>query len=513
MSDPSPDRPAAVVVLAAGQGRRMQSATPKVLHPVAGRSLLGHAIEAARALNPPHLAVVVGHGRDAVTAVVADVDPAAVCVVQDQQLGTGHAVRTALEGLPPLSGTIVIMGGDTPLLTTATLERLSGVHAAEGNAATVLTACLPDPTGYGRVIRTADGGVDGIVEHKDATPGQLAVAEVSSGIFAFDAALLRDALGRLSRDNGQGEEYLPDVLGLLRDDDHRVGTVSTDPEEVLGVNDREQLAEAGRLLRDRIVRGWMRAGVTMFDPASVWVDVTVEIEPDAVLLPGVCLFGSTRIGVGAEIGPNVTMRDSLVGAGARVREATIEGAAIGERAQVGPYTYLRPGTRLAEGAKAGGFVEMKNADVGPWAKVPHLSYVGDARIGEGTNIGAATVFVNYDGVAKHRTEIGAHVRVGSDSMLIAPITIGDGAYTAAGSVITEDVPPGAMAVARGKQRNIDRWVLRRRPGSASAAAAARALAAGAVDPAWPSSDGGDASPSSAEEPPAGDPWQQQGSAQ
>ncbi len=498
MSDPSPDRPAAVVVLAAGQGTRMRSATPKVLHAVAGRSLLGHALAAARGLQPQHLAIVVGHGRDAVAAHVADADHEAVCVVQEQQLGTGHAVRTALEGLPPLAGTVVITCGDTPLLTTATLERLVGAHVGEGNAATVLTAVLPDPAGYGRVVRGSDDAVLGIVEHKDATPEQLAVAEVNSGMFAFDAVLLSDALGRLTRDNSQGEEYLPDVLGILRGDGHQVGAVVTEAEEILGVNDRAQLAEAGRLLRDRIALGWMRAGVTMTDPASVWIDVTVEIEPDAVLLPGVSLHGSTRIGAGAEIGPNVTMRDSLVGAGARVREATVEGAAIGDRATVGPYTFLRPGTRLAEDSKVGGFVEMKNADIGAGAKVPHLSYVGDARIGEGTNIGAATIFVNYDGVGKHHTEIGAHARIGSDTMLVAPLTIGDGAYTAAGSVITDDVPAGAMAVARGKQRNVERWVLRRRAGSPSAAAAARALGASS-DPPVPGPQGTHADQPSSEE--------------
>lgn len=464
--------PAAVLVLAAGEGTRMRSATPKVLHTLAGRTLVGHVVAAARELEPGDLVVVVGHGRDAVTAHLADLDPAIRTAVQEPQNGTGHAARIALEQLTVAEGTVVVVYGDTPLLTGATLQHLASAHAAEGNAATVLTAVLADPHGYGRVRRDADGAVAAIVEQRDADEAQLAITEINSGMYAFDAALLRSALGRLTTDNAQGEEYLTDVLAMLRADGHRVGAVvAEDPEEVLGVNDRVQLAHARRVLRDRILDTWMRAGVTVVDPATTWVDVDVTLEPDAVLHQDTRLHGRTHVAAGAQVGPGCTLADTTVGEDAVVRHAWCERAEIGPRATVGPFTYLRPGTSLGEGSKAGAYVEVKNAQVGAGAKVPHLSYVGDADIGEGSNIGAATVFVNYDGVAKHRTVVGEHVRIGSDTMLVAPVTIGDGAYTAAGSVITEDVPPGAMAIGRARQRTILGWVARKRAGTASARAA------------------------------------------
>ncbi|MCF2530001.1 bifunctional UDP-N-acetylglucosamine diphosphorylase/glucosamine-1-phosphate N-acetyltransferase GlmU [Yinghuangia soli] len=474
----SPVRPAAVVVLAAGEGTRMKSATtPKVLHALAGRSLVGHVVEAARRLDPEELAVVVGHGRDQVVAYLAEIDPQAVTVVQEQQNGTGHAVRVAVDALADQgrepSGTVLVVCGDTPLLTTETLAALVDTHQNEGNAVTVLSAIVPDPTGYGRIVRVSgDNAVSGIVEHKDANEAQRAITEINSGVYAFDGKLLREALGGLTTDNSQGEEYLTDTLTLLREAGHRVGAVAAaDHREILGINDRVQLAEARRLFNQRIVEGWMRAGVTVVDPATTWIDVDAVLEADAELLPNTQLHGRTFVAAGAEVGPNCTLRDTRVEAGAHVTNATCDRAVIGPQATVGPYTYLRPGTVLAAKAKAGGFVEMKNAQVGEGSKVPHLSYVGDATIGAGANIGAATIFVNYDGVAKHHTVVGDHVRVGSDSMLVAPLTIGDGAYTAAGSVVTEDVPPGAMAVARGRQRNITGWVARRRAGSPAAAAA------------------------------------------
>ncbi|UGQ14506.1 bifunctional UDP-N-acetylglucosamine diphosphorylase/glucosamine-1-phosphate N-acetyltransferase GlmU [Yinghuangia sp. ASG 101] len=473
----SPVRPAAVVVLAAGEGTRMKSATtPKVLHALAGRSLVGHVVEAARRLDPEELVVVVGHGRDRVTAHLAELDPDALPVVQEEQNGTGHAVRVAVDALADRgrepSGTVVVVCGDTPLLTTGTLAALVDTHQQEGNGVTVLSAHVPDPTGYGRIVREGDGAVGGVVEHKDADAAQRAITEINSGVYAFDGKLLRAALSGLTTDNSQGEEYLPDTLAVLRSAGHRVGAVAAaDHREILGINDRVQLAEARRLFNQRVLEAWMRAGVTVVDPATTWVDVDATLEPDATLLPNTQLYGRTSIAAGAEVGPNCTLRDTVVDAGAHVFNATCEGAVVGPGASVGPYTYLRPGTVLAGNAKAGGFVEMKNAQVGEGSKVPHLSYVGDATIGVGANIGAATIFVNYDGVAKHHTVVGDHVRVGSDSMLVAPVTIGDGAYTAAGSVVTEDVPPGAMAVARGRQRNITGWVTRRRAGSPAAAAA------------------------------------------
>lgn len=465
-------RPSAVVILAAGEGKRMKSALPKVLHEVAGRSLLGHVVEAAAHVEPEHVVVVIGHGREQVAAHLAEVAPWVLTVVQEEQLGTGHAVRIALHDLAArgasLSGPVVVVTGDTPLLRGDTL---SGLLAAHSGACTVLTARIADPTGYGRIVRSGDA-VTAIVEERDATDEQRAIDEINSGMYAFDAASLSDTIERLSTDNAQGEEYLTDVVGLLTTDGMRVDAfIAPDADDIRGVNDRVQLAEAGAIMRDRINTRWMREGVTMADPSSVWIDVDVELEADVTVLPQTILRGPTVIASGAQVGPGTTLISCEVGAGAQVIHTWAELAVIGDGAQVGPFTYLRPGAQLGAGAKAGAYVEIKNSQVGDGAKVPHLSYVGDATIGEGTNIGAATVFVNYDGQEKHRTVVGRDVRIGSDSMLVAPVEIGDGAYTAAGSVITEDVPPGAMAVGRAKQRNVEGWVERRRPNSSSASAA------------------------------------------
>ncbi len=458
----------------------MKSATPKVLHAISGRSLVGHVVAASRELDPEHLVVVVGHARDQVQAHLLDVDPGVRSAVQHEQNGTGHAVRMGLEELSDdgitLDGTVVVVCGDTPLLTGETLRTLSETHAADGNAVTVLSAEVPDSTGYGRIVRDdATGAVTAIVEHKDATDAQRAIREINSGVFAFDAKLLTDALSRVRTDNSQGEEYLTDVLGILREAGHRVGAaVAADHREILGINNRVQLAEARRLLNERLLERAMLAGVTVVDPATTWVDVTVAFEPDAVVHPGTQLLGATVLGSGAEVGPNSRLTDTVVGEGAVASFTVAEGARIGAGASVGPYAYLRPGTVLGARSKAGTYVEMKNASIGEGTKVPHLSYVGDATIGEHTNIGAASVFVNYDGEAKHHTTVGSHCKTGSDNMFVAPVTIGDGAYTAAGSVITKDVPPGSLAVARGQQRNIEGWVARKRPGSAAAQAASSA---------------------------------------
>nr|WP_244943166.1 bifunctional UDP-N-acetylglucosamine diphosphorylase/glucosamine-1-phosphate N-acetyltransferase GlmU [Streptomyces inhibens] len=458
----------------------MKSATPKVLHAICGRSLVGHVVAASRELDPENLIVVVGHAREQVQAHLSEVDPAVRTVVQHEQKGTGHAVRTALDELTnsgvALDGTVIVVCGDTPLLTGETLEQLSATHAADGNAVTVLSAEVPDSTGYGRIVREAGtGAVTAIVEHKDASDSQRAIREINSGVFAFDARLLVDALGKVRTDNSQGEEYLTDVLGIVREAGHRVGAaVAADHREILGINNRVQLAEARRLLNERLLERAMLAGVTIVDPASTWLDVSVSFEQDATVHPGTQLLGSTHIGTGAEVGPHSRLADTSVGAGAVASFTVAEGARIGEGASVGPYAYLRPGTDLGPRAKAGTYVEMKNASIGEGTKVPHLSYVGDATIGEFTNIGAASVFVNYDGEAKHHTTVGSHCKTGSDNMFVAPVTVGDGAYTAAGSVITKDVPPGSLAVARGQQRNIEGWVARKRPGSAAAQAAAAA---------------------------------------
>ncbi|MCJ0871011.1 bifunctional UDP-N-acetylglucosamine diphosphorylase/glucosamine-1-phosphate N-acetyltransferase GlmU [Streptomyces sp. AP-93] len=475
----SANRPAAVVVLAAGEGTRMKSATPKVLHEISGRSLVGHVVAASRELDPTHLVVVVGHAREQVTAHLAAIDADVRTAVQYEQNGTGHAVRMALEelGADRPAGTVVVVCGDTPLLTGETLAALTATHEADGNAVTVLTAEVPDSTGYGRIVRDeATGAVTAIVEHKDATDAQRAIREINSGVFAFDGALLADALGKVRTDNSQGEEYLTDVLGILREAGHRVGAaVGADHRQILGINNRVQLAEARALLNARLLERAMLAGVTIVDPASTLVDVTVTFGQDAIVHPGTQLLGTTHIAERAEVGPNTRLKDTQVGAGARVDNTVADTAVVGVSASVGPFAYLRPGTNLGAKAKAGTYVEMKNATIGEGTKVPHLSYVGDATIGEYTNIGAASVFVNYDGEHKHHTTVGSHCKTGSDNMFVAPVTIGDGAYTAAGSVITKDVPPGALAVARGQQRNIEGWVARKRPGSAAATAAQSAV--------------------------------------
>ncbi|QNP63707.1 bifunctional UDP-N-acetylglucosamine diphosphorylase/glucosamine-1-phosphate N-acetyltransferase GlmU [Streptomyces genisteinicus] len=473
----SANRPAAVVVLAAGEGTRMKSKTPKVLHEISGRSLVGHVVSAARELEPEQLVVVVGHAREQVEAHLADRYAGTRTAFQAEQNGTGHAVRMGLEelgGAP--AGTVIVVCGDTPLLTGATLAALAATHGADGNAVTVLTAEVPDSTGYGRIVRdAATGAVTAIVEHKDASDEQRAIREINSGVFAFDGALLGDALKQVRTDNSQGEEYLTDVLGILREAGHRVGaSVAGDHREILGINNRLQLSEARRLLNQRLLEQAMLSGVTVVDPASVVVDVTVTFEPDAVVHPGTQLLGATHVGEGAEVGPNTRLTDTVVGAGARVDNTVAYSSEVGEGASVGPFAYLRPGTRLGAKGKIGTYVETKNAVIGEGTKVPHLSYVGDATIGDYSNIGAASVFVNYDGEKKHHTTIGSHCRTGSDNMFVAPVTVGDGAYTAAGSVITKDVPAGSLAVARGQQRNIEGWVARKRPGSAAAQAAAAA---------------------------------------
>ncbi|MGH3391295.1 MAG: bifunctional UDP-N-acetylglucosamine diphosphorylase/glucosamine-1-phosphate N-acetyltransferase GlmU [Actinomadura sp.] len=471
--------PAAVIVLAAGEGTRMKSRTSKVLHELAGRSMLGHMLAAARELDPERLVVVVGHRRDQVIAHLKDTAPDAQPVIQERQGGTGHAVRIVLEQVGALSGTVVVTNGDHPLLRGETLGDLVRTHESEGNAATILSTDIPDPAGYGRIIREADGSVAAIVEHKDADAAQRAVHEINVGMYAFDGGLLGDALKRVTTDNAKGEEYLTDVVAILRGDGHRAGAhKAADWIETQGVNDRVQLAQARRQLNDRLLEAHMRAGVTIIDPQSTWIDVDVTAEPDVVIHPGTQLHGATRLAAGARIGPNTTLTDTAVGTDATIVNAVCDRAEIGPEVSVGPFAYLRPGTRLAKGAKAGTYVEMKNAVVGEGAKVPHLTYVGDADIGKGANIGAGTIFANYDGVNKHHTDVGAHAFVGSNSVLVAPVTVEDGAYTAAGSAIAKDVPSGAIGVARGQQRNVEGWVERKRPGTASAEAARRARTQG-----------------------------------
>lgn len=460
-----------VIVLAAGEGTRMKSATPKVLHSVAGRSLLGHVLHAVNQLSPSELRIVVGSGREAVEAHIAQIAPKATTVFQEHRGGTGHAAQLALAGNAP-KGTVLVLAGDTPMLSGESLAQFVQAHTAGKFAASVLTAEHPDPTGYGRIIRDANDELLRIVEEKDASDDEKFIFEINSGVYAFDGEKLAASIGKLTNANAQGELYLTDVIGILKTAGESIAAIMIDDfTETLGVNDRVQLAESAAMLRDRINERWMRAGVTIIDPTTTWIDSTVELSNDVTLHPGTALLGATKVANGAVIGPRSTLTDCIVKEGASVLESIATQTVIGEGATVGPFTYLRAGTELGDSTKAGAFVEMKNAVVGTGSKVPHLSYVGDATIGEGSNIGAATIFVNYDGVEKHHTTVGDQVRIGSDTMLVAPVSIGDGAYTAAGSVITEDVPAGAIGVGRAKQRNVIGWVLRKRPGSTSAIAA------------------------------------------
>jgi bifunctional UDP-N-acetylglucosamine pyrophosphorylase/glucosamine-1-phosphate N-acetyltransferase len=468
----SESRPAAVIILAAGEGKRMRSRTPKVLHALCGRTLLGHVMAAARELDPGRLVLVVGHGRDQVTKAVTAEEQQARVVVQEPQLGTGHAVRMVTEAVGVIDGTVVVTCGDMPLLRAETLAQLVRTHHDGRNAVTVLTA-RGDAKGYGRIVRDETGAFTRIVEEKDATDAEKRIDEYNSGCYAFDGLLLADAIKRVTTDNAQQEEYLTDVIQILRGDGHPVGTVQAeDNTEVLGINDRVQLATARRVLNERVLDRHMRGGVTVVDPASTWIDVTVTIGQDTEIRQDTQLTGDTEIREGAIVGPACDLRDTIVGEGAEVIHVVARGAAIGANATVGPYAYLRPGTQIGQSAHIGCHVELKNSTVGTGAKIPHLTYVGDATVGERANIGAGTIFANYDGAKKHHTTVGEDAFVGSNTVLIAPLNVGPGAYIAAGSAITEDVPPGDLGVARGRQHNSDGWVGRHRPGTRSAQTAA-----------------------------------------
>ncbi|MHC3003989.1 bifunctional UDP-N-acetylglucosamine diphosphorylase/glucosamine-1-phosphate N-acetyltransferase GlmU [Gordonia metallireducens] len=472
----------AVIVLAAGAGTRMKSKTPKILHTIAGRSLLGHSLHGTSGIDPEHLVVVVSHERELVSAAVADLATALgreiAIAEQDEPRGTGDAARVGLTALPDdFDGTVIVTAADVPLLDADTLRGLIGTHTADGGAAVTLTSFIADdPTGYGRIIRADDDSVRAIVEHKDASPEQRAITEVNAGVYAVDATALRDGLSKLSTDNVQGEFYLTDIVEIAREAGQAVrGFTVADPVLVAGCNDRAQLADLGAELNRRIIRRHQVDGVTVVDPATTWIDIDVTIEPDVRIEPGTQLYGRTHVAADAVVGPDTTLTDVTIGEGAHVIRTHGSDAVIGGSASVGPFAYLRPGTVLGVAGKIGTFVETKNSTIGDGSKVPHLTYVGDATIGEHTNIGASSVFVNYDGVNKHRTVIGDHCRTGSDNMFVAPVSIGDGAYTGAGTVVRQNVPPGALAVSAGTQRVIEDWVVRKRPDTAAAQAAIEAL--------------------------------------
>ena len=418
-----------VIVLAAGGGTRMKSKTMKVLHPVAGRSMIGHVLTAVRAVEPQRIVAVVGHGRETVTPHIVEQVPDVVLAVQEEQVGTGDAVRVAMEALlasgAEPTGTVLVAYGDTPLLEGESLKAFAAEHEAAERAVSILSGIVTDPHGYGRVIRDADGDVEAIVEERDATQDQREICEINSGILAIDAGFLVEALPKLSNDNSKGEYYLTDLVGLARDAGLTVGAYPIDDvSQTEGANDRKQLAELGQMMNRRIVERWMLEGVTVMDPATTWIDADVVLAADVTILPGVQLLGVTVVGEDAVIGPDSTLKDCEVGAGARVVRTHGELAVVGAEAMVGPFSYLRPGTQLGARGKIGAFVEVKNAQIGEGAKVPHLSYVGDAEIGEGANIGAGTVFANYDGVAKHHSKVGRYARTGSNNTFVAPVEIG-----------------------------------------------------------------------------------------
>ena len=466
------------IVLAAGEGTRMKSSLPKVLHQIAGHPIVDHVLRATESLNPNELRVVIGASRELVGAHLESNFPKAHLVVQEQRNGTGHAVQLALETAPHL-GTVLILAGDTPLLTAVTLQEFFEAHLDLKADASVLSAHVPDPFGYGRIVREGDGELSRIVEERDADEVEREISEINTGVYLFDIASLRSALAGLKSGNSQGELYLTDVIEILKSAGKNVFAIaSNDYTETLGINDRSQLAECTAIMRDRINDLHMKNGVTIIDPTTTWIDVDVEIERDVTIYPGSSISGNSKIESGALIGPRTTLENVRVGSTAKIVESRVSQSTIESGANVGPFSFIRPGTTLAADSKVGAYVEVKNSVVGAGSKVPHLSYVGDATIGSGTNIGAATIFVNYDGVEKHQTTIGNDVRIGSDTMLVAPLTVGDGAYTAAGSVITEDVPAGSIGVARAKQRNVLGWVLRKRAGSKSAESARKA---GATD--------------------------------
>lgn len=466
----------AVVILAAGQGTRMKSSLPKVLHRIAGRSLVAHVLDTAAALQPEIVLAVVRHDRDRVAQAVLDHAPNTRIIDQDEIPGTGRAVELAVAALPAdFDGSIVVLSGDVPLIDAPTLDRLVRGHEQHGRGMTLLSAVFDNPTGLGRILRDADGAMRGIVEEKDASDAERRVTEINGGVYVFARAALEQALSEIDTNNAQAEKYLTDAAARILAAGGVVDAVATDDAWLIaGVNDRAQLSEAGRELNRRIVLRHQRAGVTVQDPSTTWIDADVSIEPDVEILPGSYLQGATSIATGAVIGPDTTLVDCEVGEGAHIRRSEATLAVFGAGAEVGPFSYIRPGTELGEGGKIGAFVETKNAKIGDASKVPHLSYVGDATIGEGSNIGAGTIFANYDGVQKHHAEVGDAVRIGSKNVLIAPVTVQDGAYTAAGTVVRKDVPPGSLAMNVAPQRNLEGWVAENRPGTSSASAANQA---------------------------------------
>ena len=463
----------AVIVLAAGEGTRMRSSTPKVLHEIAGLPMLGHALATATALGAQRVLPVIRHEKDKLESYIHAFYPKANIVHQDEIPGTGRAVECAINAFPDdFSGAVVVTSGDVPLLDVQTIESMIDVHLKTGAGATLLTAEFADPTGYGRIVRDDSGSFRSIVEERDATDEEREITEVNAGVYVFDFKLLKTALAAIGSHNAAGEKYLTDAaVEILKSGSEVHALQVADNWLVAGVNNRVQLQQVSAELNRRICEGWMLAGVTITHPESTFIDITAALAEDVTLLPGTHLKGITRIGKGSTIGPEVVIADTQVGSNVTITKSQIAGSVIDDEATVGPFSYLRPGTHLGAGGKIGTFVETKNAVIGVGSKIPHLSYVGDATIGEHTNIGAGTIFANYDGVNKHHTVIGSHVRSGSHNVFVAPVTIADGSYTAAGTVVRKDVESGSLAMNVAPQRNLAGWVIANRPNTASADAA------------------------------------------
>ena len=451
-----------IVVLAAGQGTRMKSDLPKVLHQVGGRPLIGHVLRTSAALDPASVTVIVGHQAAMVREHLGERQKIGFAL-QDPQLGTAHALQQAEEALAGRTGTVVLLSGDVPLLSAATLRKLIDVHRGAGAAATVVTATVDRPYGYGRIVR-ADGRIARIVEERDATPTERQIKEINGGIYAFDLAPLFDALRSIASQNAQGEFYLTDLIAIYRRRKLPVETLMVEnPEEIRGINSRTELAEVSRLVRQTKNEELMAAGVTLVDPATTYIEPDVEIGRDTVIHPGVTIEGSTRIGSACEIRGNVRITDAEIGDRVTINNfCLIVGARVADGVAIGPFAHLRPESEIREGAKVGNFVELKKTTLGPGSKVNHLSYLGDATVGAGVNVGAGTITCNYDGVNKHQTVIEDGAFIGSDTQLIAPVTVGKGAYVGAGSSITDDVPAGSLGIARGRQTNIEGWAERKK---------------------------------------------------
>jgi bifunctional UDP-N-acetylglucosamine pyrophosphorylase/glucosamine-1-phosphate N-acetyltransferase len=441
----------------------MKSSLPKVLHQIAGRPMIERVLQTASVVAPDTITVIVGHRADVVRDKLGKAQNIGFAV-QEPQLGTAHALQQAEPLLTGRRGTLVLLSGDVPLLSAATLKRLVESHRGSGAAATVVTATVERPYGYGRIVRTR-GRISRIVEERDASPSQRKIAEINSGIYAFDLAPLFDALRSIASQNAQGEFYLTDLIAIYRRRKLLVETLLVDnAQEIRGINSRSELAEVSRLVRQKKNEELMAAGVTLIDPATTYVDPDADIAPDTVIHPGVVIEGRTRIGSACEIQAYVRISDSEIGDKVTINSfCLISGAHVAPGAAIGPFAHLRPGTSVGENAKIGNFVELKNCSFGPRSKANHLSYLGDATIGADVNVGAGTITCNYDGVSKHRTVVGDGAFIGSDSQLIAPVTVGEGAYVGAGSSITDDVPAGALGIARGRQSNIPGWAERRKP--------------------------------------------------